>query len=105
MPPPSTNNSKGNNGESSSTTGGSANTGQTTKKQQADDANDEQTGKKNMNGSFFFSFCIFASSVEKKNKLFIYFSFGIIKTIIKNMSGSLIFLVEFEIIRDLKKPN
>ena len=102
MPPRSTNNSKGNNGESSSTTGGSRNTGQT---QQADGANDEQTGKKNMNGSFFFSFCIFASSVEKNNKLFIYFSFGIIKTIIKNMSGSLIFLVEFEIIRDLKKTN
>ena len=99
MPPPSTNNSKGNNGESSSTTGGSRNTRQTTKKRWADVASDKQTGKKNMNGSFFFSFCIFASSVEKNNKLFIYFSFGIIKTIIKNMSGSLIFLVEFEIIR------
>ena len=35
----------------------------------------------------------------------LFFEFGIIKTIIKNMSGSLIFLFEFGIIRDLKKTN
>ena len=105
MPPPSNNNSEHDNGGNSSTTGDSPSNRQTRKKRQADGADDKQTGKKNMNGSFFFSFCIFASSVEKNNKLFIYFSFGIIKTIIKNMSGSLIFLVEFEIIRDLKKTN
>ena len=62
MPPPSTNNSKGNNGESSSTTGGSRNTGQT---QQADGANDEQTGKKNMNGSFFFRFVFLLHLLKK----------------------------------------
>ena len=66
-------------GESSSTTGGSPsrNERQTNDKGQTDRTEDEQTGKKNMNRSFFFQFylhcCIllFRQTFEKNNEPFI----------------------------------